>query len=133
MADRSCAAIIQDDAILMVRQTYKGETIWTFPGGRLEYDETPSQCAIRETKEETGLEIEISGKVCEFLNEKINGMYYCYLGGVVGGTLQLGSDPELSEDNQELADIKWFPIHEMKDHPEDKRLLAHLQWLMENN
>ena len=30
---------------------------WSFTGGHLEYGETPEDCAIRETREETGLEI----------------------------------------------------------------------------
>ena len=39
----------------MVRQTYRGKTFWTFPGGSIEPDETPQQAAIREVKEEVGL------------------------------------------------------------------------------
>ncbi|WP_396019947.1 NUDIX hydrolase [Bacillus sp. SD088] len=31
----------------MVRQTYQGNTLWTLPGGRIETDEEPSDCAIR--------------------------------------------------------------------------------------
>lgn len=34
---------------------YKG--CWAFPGGFLNMDETTEQCAIRELKEETGLEV----------------------------------------------------------------------------
>lgn len=34
---------------------YKG--CWAFPGGFLEMDETVEQCAIRELKEETGMEL----------------------------------------------------------------------------
>lgn len=34
---------------------YKGQ--WAFPGGFTEMDETTEQCAIRELKEETGLEL----------------------------------------------------------------------------
>lgn len=30
---------------------------WTFPGGKQEYDETMQECAIREVKEETNLDI----------------------------------------------------------------------------
>jgi 8-oxo-dGTP diphosphatase len=126
MGDRSCAAIVSSDSILMVRQSYKGEIFWTFPGGRIKRSETPIECAIRETFEETGLVIEITEKVCEFFNTRINGIYYCYLSKIVGGNARLGSDPELSEDNQELLDLKWFPIKEIKSHPEVKRILAYL-------
>ena len=33
---------------------------WTCPGGKQEYDETIFECAIRETKEETNLDLDIS-------------------------------------------------------------------------
>ena len=36
---------------------YKG--CWAFPGGFMEMDETAEQCAIRELKEETGLELSV--------------------------------------------------------------------------
>ena len=32
---------------------------WEFPGGKCEDGETPADCAIRETREETGLEVAI--------------------------------------------------------------------------
>jgi 8-oxo-dGTP diphosphatase len=34
-----------------------GKNTWSFPGGHMEWKETPIQCAIRETYEETGLEV----------------------------------------------------------------------------
>lgn len=36
---------------------YEPDT-WTFPGGKQEFDETINECAIRETKEETNLDID---------------------------------------------------------------------------
>ena len=36
-------------------EPYKGQ--WAFPGGFMEMDETMEECAIRELKEETGLEL----------------------------------------------------------------------------
>jgi 8-oxo-dGTP diphosphatase len=127
MGNRSCAAIIRDDLILMVRQTYKGNTFWTLPGGRIETNEKPLECAIRETKEETGLEIEIIDKVCELYNDTIKGPYYCYLGRVVGGKAELGTDPELPSDSQELKELKWFPINKMETHKEVKRVVEFLR------
>lgn len=34
-----------------------GKDMWSFPGGHLEYQEDLKDCAIRETKEETGIEV----------------------------------------------------------------------------
>jgi 8-oxo-dGTP pyrophosphatase MutT (NUDIX family) len=38
------------------------------PGGGLEFDESPTQCAIRELKEETGLTGLVNGLICEYDN-----------------------------------------------------------------
>ncbi len=37
-----------------------GKNTWCFPGGKLDFGETPENCAIRETYEETGLKIKKS-------------------------------------------------------------------------
>ncbi|MGW6427620.1 NUDIX domain-containing protein [Nocardia sp. NPDC055053] len=45
--------------ILMQRRGDSGN--WSLPGGVMEIGEILEQCAVRETKEETGLDIEITG------------------------------------------------------------------------
>ncbi|NCC21069.1 MAG: NUDIX domain-containing protein [Alphaproteobacteria bacterium] len=46
------------EILLGLRRNAHGEGTWAFPGGHLEAGESFSECARRETREETGLEIE---------------------------------------------------------------------------
>lgn len=48
----------EEPKVLLIQRAnepFKG--CWAFPGGFMEMDETTEQCAIRELKEETGLEV----------------------------------------------------------------------------
>jgi len=51
------AYILNENQVLLHFHAKLGK--WLPPGGHLEKDETPPECAIRETKEETGLDIEL--------------------------------------------------------------------------
>jgi 8-oxo-dGTP diphosphatase len=55
----SGAIITRDDSILLVQNDSDLGLKWWTPGGRVDGAETWAQCAIRETFEETRLEIEI--------------------------------------------------------------------------
>jgi len=51
-----------DSKVLLVRRRMQPrQGMWTFPAGFVEFDEDPAQAAVRECREETGLEVEISG------------------------------------------------------------------------
>ena len=43
--------------LLLQRKNVHGAGSWSTPGGHLDFGETPEQCAIREAKEDTGLDI----------------------------------------------------------------------------
>lgn len=53
----SVAIVRQFDVLLIQRNRPPSEGLWTLPGGRLEPGETAEQCAIRELKEELGLDV----------------------------------------------------------------------------
>ena len=58
------AATIPEDAgrILLTRRSIDpGRGLWTFPGGFVDFGETVTDAAIRETFEETGLAVRLTG------------------------------------------------------------------------
>lgn len=59
-----CASVFiinpQDKKILLVMHRKNGK--WTQPGGHIEDDETPEECALREVYEETGLRVRLLGE-----------------------------------------------------------------------
>jgi ADP-ribose pyrophosphatase YjhB (NUDIX family) len=85
-----------DGRILVVRPTYTHE--WMLPGGRVERGETPHEAAIRETREETGLEVVLDRLVLvDARNARDTS--FVFAGHVIGGKLE----PQLGE----IAEVGW--------------------------
>lgn len=58
------AAVISDDAgRLLLCQLPQGHQLWGLPGGRIRNGESPVHAVIRDVRQETGAEIELSGLV----------------------------------------------------------------------
>jgi 8-oxo-dGTP diphosphatase len=49
------------EVLLVRRRMTPRQGLWTFPGGFVDFDESPAEAAARECWEETGLTVEISG------------------------------------------------------------------------
>jgi ADP-ribose pyrophosphatase YjhB (NUDIX family) len=88
-----------DDAgrVLVVRTTYLGPG-WMLPGGRVERGETPHDAARRETREETGLDVEIE-RLLLVDARRTHNVSFVFAARVVGGEL----DPQLGE----IAEVGW--------------------------
>ena len=56
---RIAVVIPKDNEILLVRHSKKGRNYWLIPGGGVDYGETIQDCARREIKEETNLDIKL--------------------------------------------------------------------------
>jgi ADP-ribose pyrophosphatase YjhB (NUDIX family)/dTDP-glucose pyrophosphorylase len=111
----ACAVILDEaDRVLLERRSDCGW--WCLPGGRLSAGETLAQCAIREAREETGLDVEITGFLGVFSDPRRRTVRYpdngdlrqlvdaVVLARPVGG--EVAASPE-------SLDVKWFAPHEL--------------------
>lgn len=56
--------IVRDNKVLLLM--HKKLHIWLPPGGHIELDEDPNEAALREAKEETGLDVELVGTAISY-------------------------------------------------------------------
>lgn len=86
----------QDGQVLLVRRKInpkRGD--WCLPAGYVEYDEGPVAAAIRETREETGLQVRVVGLEGVYhvrTDPRGWGVFITYLARVEGGQLCQGDD-----------------------------------------
>lgn len=102
--------------ILMVRQHHENRDIWMVPGGGIEEGENSIEAAVREAKEETGLDIEVTGvawHIEEVSPERGQRFVNYMIGEVTGGSLALGYDPEFDGAHQVLREVRFMSREEI--------------------
>ena len=124
MRHRVCAALIEEQQILMVELHTPSRTFWTLPGGGVESGETKEQAVMREVLEETNLHVTIERQLYEISIDQ--GTETCFLvRSALGSSVpRLGIDPELPFDQQELRTVHFRPLKELHDDPQIARLLT---------
>ena len=106
----------EKDEILMLCQHHEDRDIWMVPGGAIEDGENSIEAAIREVKEETHLDIRITGvawHVEEVSPERGQRFVNYMIGEIVGGELALGWDPELPEMEQVMKEVRFLSREEI--------------------
>ena len=105
----AASAVVTDEAgrILLQRRVDNG--MWALPGGAMNLGESLPECVVRETREETGLDVEVVGIVGTYSNPRHVFAYddgevrqefsICFLARPVGGQLTV---------SEESTEVRWF-------------------------
>ncbi|MGW5116475.1 NUDIX hydrolase [Streptomyces noursei] len=106
----AAAIIVHEGRVLMVRRRVsEGKLSWQFPAGEVEPGESPADAAVRETKEETGLDV----SAAKLLGERVHpatGRLMSYTAcEVVSGTAHVADD-------EELAELAWVAHDEIPEY-----------------
>jgi len=102
----------KDRVLLVKRERDPGKGRWSIPGGLLEVGEPLKEGARRETKEETGIDVEVDDLLDVIDNivadeqDKVSYHYVLidYLGHKIGGTLVPGTD---------VKEAQWATLEEL--------------------
>jgi len=95
---------------LAARRTRKGELVWGLPKGQIEPDESAEEAAVREVREETGLEAVIEQSLGDtryfyvWEGDRVRKVVYMFLLRAVGG--------DISRHDDEMEDVRWFAMDE---------------------
>jgi 8-oxo-dGTP pyrophosphatase MutT (NUDIX family) len=124
--------VYKNTVLIRLHDKYK---IWIAPGGHIELDETPQEAAVREVKEETGLDVELydgnkvanlngSGKMKQLIPPMFMNIHnvdenHRHLPFVYFGTVK--TNEIVQPDNEEKGECRWFTKEELiaADHIED--------------
>jgi len=130
------AAIVRRDAdvgwqLLSARRTEPpvAAGLWEFPGGKIEPDETPEQCIVREIREELGVEVQLHEQITGpfrgywWLSERIVfNLWLCTIDGDV--------EPMLLEDHDALAWLAVEQLYSVPWIPADKDIVREVEGML---
>ena len=120
---RSSVLLFEEGKVLLALHRKKGWEYWVLPGGHVEDGESPEAAAVREIKEETGLEVRVDrlAFVCDSILQEGGKVVrhvvnLVYLASRTGGHLARG------EDFGVLVGLEFIPVGDLEKLPFYPRL-----------
>lgn len=110
-------AIILDEKLesALLVQGYLAKSGWGFPKGKVNEDEAPHDCAVREVLEETGFDIKNRISKERYIEQKITDqLVRLYI--IPGVPRDTKFNPKT---RKEIRNIEWFPIDKLPSHRND--------------
>jgi len=96
--------IIDDGRLMLVRHSYREH--WGLPGGLVGRGEEPSVAAVRETREEIGLDVEVVGRPVVVLRTELQQIDFVFDARRIGAS-------SASPRSAEILEVGWFSLDEL--------------------
>ncbi|MEU1670633.1 NUDIX domain-containing protein [Streptomyces roseifaciens] len=116
----AASAVVTDDQGRILLQRRRDNGLWALPGGGMDLDDSLPGTAVREVREETGLDVEITGLVGTYTDPRHIIAYsdgevrrqfnVCFTARITGG------EPAISDESTELrfvtpTELDALPMH----------------------
>src|SRR5512140_2385476 len=113
---RARAIVIRNRHIALIKRQRDGRIYYVVPGGGMEAGENPEQTAIRESREELGLEVAIERLLAKVTYHGREQFYF--LARVKGGHFGTGKGPEMTgkyPPERGTYTPVWMPLSEIEN------------------
>lgn len=108
MRRRAGVVILVANKVAMIKRVKSKGSYYVVPGGQMEVGETIEEAAIREAKEELGVDVELVEKL---LDIEFNGMQHYFSARIVGGEFGQGTGEEFTKGEEHGSyEAVWLDI-----------------------